>query len=76
MAGILGCTSLVLGGGFTYFVGSLYAIIFGAIVVVVEVKDKTRMVTAAYEWIDRYLKFLTLQVRVRMQSGCRRWRRS
>ena len=34
----------------------------------VELKDKTRLVSAAYGWIDKYLKFLTLQVRLKFYS--------
>ena len=66
IAGILGCLASILpfidGGGFRYFVGCLYAVLFGLIVLVVEVKDKTPVVSAAYDLVDKYLKFLTLQV--------------
>ena len=61
-AGILGCTAPVLGGGLVYFIGSIYAILFGAIVMTIEVKDKTKFVSAFYHWLDTYLKFLTFQV--------------
>ena len=62
VAGILGCTSLVLGGGIIYFIGALYAIAFGLVVIVVEFKDKTPIISIAYKLIDKYLKFLTIQV--------------
>ena len=39
----------------------LYAIVFGLLVLVVEIKDKARIVSVAYDWVDTYLKFLTLQ---------------
>lgn len=60
-AGVLGCSTLVLGGGMVYFIGSLYAIIFGLGVLCVEIKDKVPLVSAIYDLIDTYLKFLTLQ---------------
>jgi len=53
---------VIFGGGFVYFIGSLYTIFFGLLVVVVEVKDKTAPVSAAYDWLHVYLKFLTFQV--------------
>jgi len=52
---------VIFGGGFVYFIGSLYTIFFGLLVVVVEVKDKTAPVSAAYDWLHVYLKFLTFQ---------------
>jgi hypothetical protein len=55
-------TTPIMGGGLIYFVGALYAIVFGIIVLTVELKDKNRLVSAFYHWIDTYLKFLTLQV--------------
>lgn len=63
VAGIFGCTAPILGGGFVYFIGALYAIVFGLMVLVVEIKVSTRVpkVALAYAWIDKYLKFLTLQ---------------
>lgn len=32
ISGIIGTSAIVLGGGFSYFVGSIYAIIFGLLV--------------------------------------------
>ena len=63
VAGILGSTAPILGGGLVYFIGALYAIIFGLIVLVVEMKDKAPIISVAYGLLDKYLKFLTLQVR-------------
>ena len=37
VAGIVGCTAPILGGGLVYFIGAIYAIIFGLIVLTVEV---------------------------------------
>ena len=48
-------------GELVYFVGSPYTIIFGLTALVVEVKHKLPLVGIAYEWIDTYLKFLTVQ---------------
>ena len=64
-AGLAGMTVIFTSGisEGTYFVGSMYAVIFGMIVLVVEVNDKAPMVSVAYHWIDVYLKFLTLQAR-------------
>jgi len=56
-----GCMTPIMGGGFVYFVGAVYAVLFGLIVLTVEIKDKTKLITAFYQWIDKYLKFLTLQ---------------
>ena len=61
VAGIMGCSAPILGGGLVYTIGSAYAIIFGLIMLTVELKDKSRAVAAFYTWIDTYLKFLTLQ---------------
>ena len=61
VAGGLGCSSIVLGGGVTYFIGSLYAIAFGLLALCVEIKDKVPFVSAVYGLVDEYLKFLTLQ---------------
>ena len=44
VAGILGSTAPILGGGLVYFIGALYAIIFGLIVLVVEMKDKAPII--------------------------------
>lgn len=60
VAGIVGLSGIVL-GQIAYFVGSIYAIIFGCTVLVVEVRDKVPLVAAAYQFIERYLKFMTLQ---------------
>ena len=61
-AGIWGSSmTLVMGGGFVYFVGAIYAVLFGLIVLTVEIKDKTNAISKFYHWIDTYLKFLTLQ---------------
>jgi len=60
LAGIIGLTG-IFQGQIVYFVGSLYAIIFGCTVLIVEVRDKVPMVSAAYQQIDVYLKFMTLQ---------------
>lgn len=60
-AGVLGCSSIVTGGGLNYFVGSIYAIMFGLLMLIVEVKDKVPLVSALYGFIDREIKFLTLQ---------------
>ena len=35
LAGIVGSSAIILGGGFSYFVGSIYAIIFGVLVQVI-----------------------------------------
>jgi len=65
LAGILGTSSLILGGGLTYFVGCLYAIIFGLLVQVIEIKNKfgepPDRIKPFYQLVDIYLKFLTLQ---------------
>lgn len=62
IAGFFGL-SMIIQGDLLYVVGSIYAIIFGLLVLVVEIKDRTPIITRAYQWIDTYLKFLTLQVR-------------
>tara|TARA_B110001452_G_scaffold234413_1_gene212695 strand:+ start:1127 stop:1429 length:303 start_codon:yes stop_codon:yes gene_type:complete len=62
IAGIFGL-SAIIDLDLLYVVGSLYAIIFGLLVLVVEIKDRTPIITRSYLWIDTYLKFLTLQVR-------------
>ena len=62
IAGVVGALSAPFTyGGPVYVIGALYAIVFGLVVTTVEVKDKSRHISAAYDWIDRYLKFLTLQ---------------
>mmetsp|Transcript_31693 Transcript_31693/g.97015 ORF Transcript_31693/g.97015 Transcript_31693/m.97015 type:complete len:188 (+) Transcript_31693:45-608(+) len=60
VAGVIGLTG-ILYGDLVYFVGSIYAIIFGCTVLVVELRDKVPLVSAAYQLIDVYLKFMTLQ---------------
>ena len=62
-AGVLGTTAMLFGGGFAYVIGSFYAIVFGVMVVVVELQKSERWeyIAYAYEWIDIYLKFMTLQ---------------
>lgn len=60
-AGLTGACSIWLGGGFVYFIGSLYTVFFGSVVLVLEVKDKSRPVSAAYGWLSTYLKFVTFQ---------------
>jgi len=65
LAGIIGTSAIVLGGGFAYIVGSLYAIIFGLLVQVIEIKNKfgepPERIKPFHRLIDVYLKFLTLQ---------------
>ena len=62
LAGIVGgILTPMQGGGFIYFVGAVYAVIFGVVVLTVEIKDKTKPIARFYQWIDKYLKFLTLQ---------------
>jgi len=61
VSGVIGTSSIFVGGGFVYFIGSLYTIVFGLLVLVVEIKDKTPPISAAYELVQLYLKFLTLQ---------------
>ena len=63
VAGIAGTTAIVFGGGFIYIIASLYAIIFGFIVLTIEIKDRSAPISVAYQWINVYLKFLTLQAR-------------
>ena len=67
LAGIVGCTAPITGGGMVYTIGSLYAVIFGMVVLTVELKDKTKLVSAFYQWIDTYIKFLTLQVSISIE---------
>ena len=59
IAGVFGTTEIF--GEFVYFVGSIYAILFGLLVLVIELTDKAPIIKRAYDWIDIYLKFLTLQ---------------
>ena len=42
VAGIVGCTAPILGGGLVYFIGAIYAILFGLIVLTVEVRPFAR----------------------------------
>ena len=60
VAGIFG-TTVLHHLDLVYFVGSLYAVVFGLAVLVIELTDKAPIIKRAYEWIDIYLKFLTLQ---------------
>ena len=60
ITGVIGLSAIAF-GELVYFVGSIYTIIFGLIALVVEVKHKVPVVGVAYEWIDTYLKFLTVQ---------------
>merc|ERR1740117_945471 len=60
LAGCIGFSAIAY-GQFVYFIGSFYTVIFGLLVVVVELKDKMPIVSAAYHWVDTYLKFLTVQ---------------
>ena len=64
VGGVWAILSMILGGAgsFVYFVGALYTIVFGAIVLTVEAKDKFAPLSPAYGWLSTYLKFLTLQV--------------
>lgn len=68
IAGIFGTTELF--ASLVYFVGSLYAIIFGLVVLVIELYKLTDSlpippikapIKKVYDLIDIYLKFLTLQ---------------
>ena len=70
IAGIFGTTELFK--SLVYFVGSLYAIIFGLVVLVIElykltdslptlIKTLSAPIKRVYDLIDIYLKFLTLQ---------------
>ena len=63
--GIIGSTVLITGGleQHVYFVGSIYSIFFGLVVLTVELRDKPSVVSKLYALVDKYLKFLTLQVR-------------
>ena len=61
VAGILGSTAIFTGDGFVYFIGSVYTVFFGTVVLVLELKDKAAPVSAFYEWLSIYLKFLTFQ---------------
>lgn len=62
IAGFFGPSAVVLGGGFAYVIASLYAIFFGCLVITVEIKDKSALISVAYDLINVYLKFLTIQV--------------
>eukprot|EP00320_Phaeocystis_rex_P014345 CAMPEP_0119057334 /NCGR_PEP_ID=MMETSP1178-20130426/1812_1 /TAXON_ID=33656 /ORGANISM="unid sp, Strain CCMP2000" /LENGTH=195 /DNA_ID=CAMNT_0007038151 /DNA_START=53 /DNA_END=640 /DNA_ORIENTATION=- len=61
IAGIIGTTALI--SNFDYFIASLYTIVFGLAVLVIELNDRLRVpiMKRAYAWLDMYLKFLTLQ---------------
>jgi len=64
IAGIIGTTA-ILTFDLRYLVGSLYAIVFGMMVQVLEIKNKYGespvRLKVFYEWINMYVKFLTLQ---------------
>ena len=60
LAGVVGLTG-ILQGDIVYFVGSLYAIFFGFLVLVLEMRDKVTAFSAAYYTVDVYLKFMTFQ---------------
>lgn len=60
-AGGVGAASVAFGSGYVYFVGSLYGIAFGVIVMVVEIKDSIPLVSVLYGVLDKYTKFLTAQ---------------
>ena len=60
VTGVIGLSAIAF-GELVYVVGSIYTIIFGLTALVVEVKHKLPLVGIAYEWIDTYLKFLTVQ---------------
>jgi len=59
-AGVVGLSAIFF-LQLVYFVGSIYTIFFGSLVLVVELRDKLPLVSALYSLVDRYLKFLTLQ---------------
>mmetsp|Transcript_7377 Transcript_7377/g.12418 ORF Transcript_7377/g.12418 Transcript_7377/m.12418 type:complete len:205 (+) Transcript_7377:36-650(+) len=61
VGGLLGTTALILGGGLTYFIGSLYSIFFGCCILVLEMKKVSWRTRLVYEWIEIYLRFLTVQ---------------
>jgi len=56
-----GLSTPMLGGGLVYFIGAMYAVLFGLTVLTVELKDKYKYISAYYVWLDTYLKFLMLQ---------------
>lgn len=60
-AGCIGAVSVALGSGLVYFVGSIYAVIFGLVVLICEIKDALPLVSALYGLFDLYLRFLTVQ---------------
>ena len=60
LAGIVGLSAILLGQTI-YAVGSLYAIFFGLLTLVLEARDKMPLTTALYQLVDVYLKFMTFQ---------------
>ena len=62
LAGVFGSMGAVtIGGGWQYFAGSVYAILFGIIMLIVEIKDKVLIISALYHIVESEIKFLTLQ---------------
>jgi glucose dehydrogenase len=61
IAGLLGAGLIFFGGGLIYFVACLYTVFFGCLVLAIEVKDRHKLTAVAYQAIEVYLKFLTLQ---------------
>lgn len=60
VAGTVGLSAIVF-MQLVYFIGSIYTIFFGFLVLTVEMRDKVPLLSVAYNWIDIYLKFLTIQ---------------
>lgn len=60
IAGCVGLTA-IFSLQFVYFIGSIYTMFFGALVLVVELRDKLPIISALYMFVDDYLKFLTTQ---------------
>uniref|UniRef100_A0A7S0LKQ8 Uncharacterized protein n=1 Tax=Coccolithus braarudii TaxID=221442 RepID=A0A7S0LKQ8_9EUKA len=60
VAGTVGLSAIIF-FQLVYFIGSFYTIFFGLLVLTVELRDKVPFFAAAFQWIDFYLKFLTLQ---------------
>ena len=57
-----------------YFIGAMYAVVFGLVMLTVELKDKGKLVARAYDLVDTYLKFLTLQVCTRARLHIQMYR--
>jgi len=60
VAGAIG-TSAIFSLDIKYFVGSIYAAIFGFGILALELKGAHRRTAAVYTWYEQYLKFLTVQ---------------